>query len=273
MLTHNGRFHADDVFSAALLKILKPDIKIIRKSKVPENYGGLVFDLRNGEYDHHGQNVKVRENGTEYASFGLLWNKYGKLLVGEKYARSFDETFIQPLDIQDNNGGNNLLCRAITQANPKWDEKKDSDACFFKAVDMAVFILENEISAMNSTRRAESIVLDCLKESDGGIVVLPVGMPWKETLAPTDALYVVYPSDRGGYNGQCVPVSADSLECKLPFPKEWRENDGLLPEITGIDGLFFCHRHGYLIAAKDLDSALTACETSIIQQTKAEEKA
>ena len=44
-ITHNGRFHTDDVFSAALLKILNPQINIERKNSVPEGYSGLVFDL------------------------------------------------------------------------------------------------------------------------------------------------------------------------------------------------------------------------------------
>ena len=34
-VTHNGRFHADDVFSAALLEILNPRIHISRVSTVP----------------------------------------------------------------------------------------------------------------------------------------------------------------------------------------------------------------------------------------------
>ena len=136
-ITHNGRFHTDDVFSAALLKILNPQINIVRKNSVPEGYSGLVFDLGDGQFDHHGPRSQFRENGVQYASFGLLWKKYGSLLVNPKEAAVFDESFVQPLDQQDNNGGNNMLCRAITQVNPKWDEKADSDECFFRAVEMA----------------------------------------------------------------------------------------------------------------------------------------
>ena len=40
-ITHNGRFHTDDVFSAALLKILNPQINIVRKNSVPE----AILDL------------------------------------------------------------------------------------------------------------------------------------------------------------------------------------------------------------------------------------
>ena len=76
-ITHNGRFHTDDVFSAALLKILNPQINIERKNSVPEGYSGLVFDLGGGEFDHHGSRSRFRKNGVQYASFGLLWREYG----------------------------------------------------------------------------------------------------------------------------------------------------------------------------------------------------
>ena len=71
--THGGVFHSDDVFSAALLKIINPDIKIIRGFKVPDNFAGLVFDIGGGAYDHHQMDNEIRENGIPYASFGKLW--------------------------------------------------------------------------------------------------------------------------------------------------------------------------------------------------------
>lgn len=263
-MTHAGRFHADDVFSAALLKILNPQIKIVRRNAVPEGYQGLVFDLSDGAYDHHGDRANFRDNGVQYASFGLLWKEYGCTLVSEKEAKTFDESFIQPLDFQDNNGGNNLLCRAITQSNPKWDEENaDSDEAYFKAVEFAKFILENEIKSMNSTEHAEQIVLECLSKSDDGIVVLPTGMPWKALLIPEEALYVVYPSPRGGYNAQAVPVAVDSHQCKKPFPEEWRGKRSELDEITGLKGMIFCHPHGYLLAAETEESTIAACKIAM----------
>ena len=41
--THGGKFHADDVFSAALLTLLFPNIQIERGFTVPENFDGIVF--------------------------------------------------------------------------------------------------------------------------------------------------------------------------------------------------------------------------------------
>lgn len=263
-MTHSGRFHTDDVFSAALLKLLNPQINIVRCNEIPEGYQGLAFDLGDGDYDHHGVRASVRDNGIPYASFGLLWKNYGRTLVSEKEAKTFDESFIQPLDDQDNHGGNNLLCRAITQFNPKWDEENaNSDEAFFRAVAFAENILANEIKSMRSTEHAEHIVRECLKNSEDGIVVLPTGMPWKALLIPEDVYYVVYPSPRGGYNAQAVPVSVDSQQCKRAFPEEWRGKKTELEGITGLKGVSFCHAQGYLLVAETQEAAIAACKVAL----------
>ena len=46
--THSGKFHADDVFSAALLLYLNPEIQITRGNRVPEEYEEIVFDIGRG---------------------------------------------------------------------------------------------------------------------------------------------------------------------------------------------------------------------------------
>lgn len=65
--THGGKFHADDVFSAALLLYLNPEIQISRGNQVPEDFDGIVFDIGRGAYDHHQKDSRIRENGVPYA--------------------------------------------------------------------------------------------------------------------------------------------------------------------------------------------------------------
>ena len=43
--THGGKFHADDVFSAALLLHFNPQLTIQRGNRVPEDFDGIVFDI------------------------------------------------------------------------------------------------------------------------------------------------------------------------------------------------------------------------------------
>lgn len=102
--THSGKFHADDVFSSALLLSVNPEITIHRGSQVPEDFKGIVFDIGRGKYDHHQRDSRIRENGVPYAAFGLLWEELGAEILGEELAEKFDEAFVQPLDNNDNTG-------------------------------------------------------------------------------------------------------------------------------------------------------------------------
>ena len=192
--THGGKFHADDVFSTALLQILRPDIQITRGFTVPDDFDGIVYDVGGGMFDHHSEPRETRPNGVPYAAFGLLWRVLGAQLVGEHQARLLDENFIQPLDLNDNTGEQNSLADAIGSFNPLWDSKDDPDACFWRAVPVARQILENEIAAANAVNRADDTVRQAYANMRDGIVVLPAYMPWKNGLYKTDAIFVVYPS-------------------------------------------------------------------------------
>ena len=125
--THNGKFHADDVFSSALLLYLNPEITITRGNKVPDDFDGIVFDIGRGRYDHHQKDSRIRENGIPYAAFGLLWEDLGCEILGDELAEKFDEAFVQPLDNNDNTGEKNELASLIGSFNPSWDENGGTD--------------------------------------------------------------------------------------------------------------------------------------------------
>lgn len=175
--THGGWFHADDVFSAALLRILNPDIAIEREFEVPTDFDGIVFDVGGGEFDHqhpagsqisasiglgvgggefehHAEPRATRENGVPYAAFGKLWAVYGPQLVGHDQAKWLDETFIQALDSTDNGGDPNPLSDVIDGMNSLWDCEEDQNVCFEQAVDLAYQILKRQIQVCKSREAA-----------------------------------------------------------------------------------------------------------------------
>ena len=260
--THGGKFHADDVFSTALLKILRPDIKITRGFVVPDNFDGIVYDVGLGMFDHHSEPRETRPNGVPYAAFGLLWRVLGPGLVGEHQARLMDENFIQPLDLNDNTGEANSLADAIGSFNPVWDSGDDPDTCFWRAVPFAQAVLENEIAAANAVNRADAAVQRAYRNSRDGIVVLPGYMPWKNGLYKSDALFVVYPSQRGGFSAQCV-TDYRTRRSKVPFPAAWAgKPEEELRRISGL-GLRFCHPSRFLITADDREQAVEACRHAL----------
>ena len=268
--THGGKFHADDVFSAALLTILHPDIEIRRGFAVPEEFDGLVFDIGGGAFDHHQADAPVRDNGVPYAAFGLLWKAFGDRLLEPEEAARFDERFVQPLDLDDNTGCGHPLAAVIRSFNPPWDGTDDPDACFSEAVEVARAILEKRLEEIRGLRRAREVVEPALAAMQDGIVVLPRYAPWKKVLIPSPAEFVVYPSQRGGYNAQVVPCGEGDGAAKCPFPADWAgKSADALQKMTGLPSLTFCHNGRFLIAADRREDALQACR--LAQRSEAQE--
>ena len=273
--THSGKFHADDVFSAALLLYLNPEITITRGNQVPENYEGLVFDIGRGQYDHHQKDSRIRDNGVPYAAFGLLWEKLGPEILGEELALKFDESFVQPLDINDNTGEKNELATLIGNFNPGWDSKSSNDEAFFQAVSVAGMILENKFDRYRGNERADKRVEEIYERhmqafhdrekhcEDAKILILPEFVPCQKFLSETPVAFVIFPSNRGGY---CIqPQKKEySMNYKCSFPSEWLglENEELQKE-TGLVSAGFCHKGGFLLTTGTLEDAVKACEISL----------
>ena len=273
--THSGKFHADDVFSAALLLYLNPEITITRGNQVPENYEGRVFDIGRGQYDHHQKDSRIRDNGVPYAAFGLLWEKLGPEILGEELALKFDESFVQPLDINDNTGEKNELATLIGNFNPGWDSKSSNDEAFFQAVSVAGMILENKFERYLGNERADRRVEEVLTEhaaslasgdtpaENTNILILPEFIPCQKRLSETNIAFVIFPSNRGGY---CIqPQKREySMNYKCSFPEKWLglENEELV-QATGLFSAGFCHKGGFLMTAGTLEDAVAACKISL----------
>ena len=273
--THGGKFHADDVFSAALLLYLNPEIQIERGNQVPENYEGIVFDVGRGAYDHHQKDSRVRENGIPYAAFGLLWEVLGAEILGEDLAVQFDESFVQPLDQNDNTGEKNELATLIGNFNPTWDSKGGTDEAFFQAVSVAGMILENKFQRYFGNERADKQVEEVLRAHEADlktgrvpaeqekILILPEFVPCQKHLSETKIAFVIFPSNRGGY---CIqPQKREySMNYKCSFPEEWLglEKEAL-EEVTGLESASFCHKGGFLMTTGTLEDAVKACKISL----------
>jgi uncharacterized UPF0160 family protein len=143
-ITHNGVFHADDVLSSCLLKLINPSFTYRRTSDIPKEFKGIVYDIGGGEYDHHTE-LKKRENGKNYAAFGLLWKDLGTYFMDKEHAKLFDDVFVSEIDRCDTTSNTNLLSSSIDYFNPNWNSKTESDAAFDYAVETFLPVLRNLI--------------------------------------------------------------------------------------------------------------------------------
>jgi len=273
--THNGNFHADDVFSIAALKCIYPDFELIRtrdlalisKADIVIDVGG-EYDADAGRFDHHQRGgAGERENGIPYSSFGLIWQKYGvEICQGDQdVANAVDSGLVSTIDAIDCGHVEGVaqgisLSQTISMFNPTWQEDTHVDSCFNEAVDFASRVLTRFIASANSGISAKSIVAKAIDNAeDPRVIVLEKYTPWKRTVhtLSDQALYVVYPSQSGHWRIQTVPVELGSFEDRKPLPKLWAGlSDEALQDVTGIDDAMFCHNGLFIAGSASYESTM-----------------
>ncbi len=141
LYTHDGIFHADEVFATALLSLMCEEINVVRGSdtEIPEDTSDwIVYDIGGGELDHHTPENK-ENNGTHpgtsvpYAACGLVWRKYYKEILEaedcperyiEQVFRRMDTSLFLGIDAEDN-AYNPVAGAADLMPNLTDDQKKE----------------------------------------------------------------------------------------------------------------------------------------------------
>jgi len=275
IVTHNGNFHADDVFSIAAFKSIFPSFKLIRtrdleliaKADIVVDVGG-EYDATTDRFDHHQRGgAGERENGIPYSSFGLIWQKYGLEICqgNQDVVNAVDSGLVSTIDAIDCGHVDGIykgisLSQTIGMFNPTWQEDSHFDACFDDAVDFASRVLERFIASANGGISAKEIVAKAIdKADDPRVIVLEKYTPWKRTVhtLSEEALYVVYPSQTGQWRIQTVPVELGSFEDRKSLPKQWAGlSDQALKDVTSIDDAMFCHNGLFIAGAESFESTM-----------------
>lgn len=284
IVTHNSRFHADDVFAVAtLLLYLKKDydeVNVVRtrdEDKIKEadyvlDVGG-IYDFHKNRLDHHqAGGADKRENDIPYATFGLAWKHFGLELCSEnqKVWKIVDEKLVQPVDANDI--GVNIYKNLFNEIYPytidliiktfysTWQEKDNFDEKFKDAVSFATHIIKREIKIAEAEFLAEEVVLKSYKSSgDKRIILLDKKYPFHETLDDfKDVMYVLYPKEeRRVWYVEAAKVTPKGFEQRNPFPSAWRGKvDSELTKVTGVPDATFCHNNGFLAVAKSKEGAI-----------------
>lgn len=274
--THDGSFHADEVFAIAALQLTGEAVEVVRSrdravldaADVRVDVG-FRHDPATGDFDHHQREFdEVRPNGLRYASFGLVWRVYGPLACGgdQAVADAVEATLVAPVDAND--VGQQLSRTLIEDVhpmtvngivgafNPRWDETLDAPeerARFDAAVALARGVLEREVAAAAAGLRARRVVAEAIAAAaDARVVELPINAPWKQVLVPAapEALFVIYPK-RQGFGLEAVPRELGSFANRRDLPEAWAglENEALVAA-TGVPDALFCHAKRFLVVAR-----------------------
>ena len=275
IVTHNGNFHADDVFSIAALKHIFPafslvrtrDLTVIGNADLVIDVGG-EYDPEAGRFDHHQRGgAGERENGIPYSSFGLIWQKYGLEICqgNQEVADSVDAGLVSTIDAIDCGHVEGVaqgisLSQTISMFNPTWQEDSHFDTCFDEAVVFASRVLTRFIASANGGISAKDIVAKAIENAeDPRVIVLEKYTPWKRTVhaLSADALYMIYPSESGQWRIQTVPVEPGSFEDRKPLPKAWAGlSDKALQDESGITDAMFCHNGLFIAGADSFESTM-----------------
>lgn len=293
-VTHNGAFHADDLFATATLSILNNgNIKIIR-TRNPEiiKKGDYVYDVggeNDGEknkFDHHQKGGGgVRENGIPYASFGLVWKKYGEQICGSKdIADYIEKKIVCSIDASD--VGFDIVKPLIEDISkysassvflsefPTWKEDNNNiDKIFKKQVQKIVPLLKREIKIAKDDIDGINELMKYYNNSrDKRIIIAENDFPrylLQNTLSKLpEPIYLVYPSSKSdAWKVEAIKKSRETMESRKPFPETWRgflNGDLKLEEIIGISGVIFTHPNGFYAQVRSKEEAIKLAEKALL---------
>ncbi len=274
--THDGSFHADEVFAVAALGLVRGPIEVVRTREADALAEadlridvGFRDDASSGDFDHHQRGFdRARDNGVRYASFGLVWREFGARVCNgdQDVADAVDATLVQTVDANDTgqpltqsliDGVRPMTVNGIIGGfNPGWDEElsdEEERERFDAAVALARDILAREVASAASGLRSARIVREAIAAApDPRIVELPVNAPWKQVLVPeaADALFVIYPK-RQGFGLEAVPRELGSFENRHEMPEAWGGLEAAdLVAATGVEDAVFCHAKRFLVVAR-----------------------
>jgi len=288
--THDGSFHADEVFAVAALNLLDEPLEVVRTRDAEELAAcdlrvdvGFAYDPDAGAFDHHQRGFDVRrENGLGLASFGLIWRQYGARACGgdEDVAADVDRSLVQGIDANDT--GQTIVASALEGVRPpmtvsdviagfnvRWDEAPTPEqerARFDEAVALAASVIAREVASAASGRRAARLVQEAIAATlDPRVIELSENVPWKSVVVPEapNALFVIYPK-RQGYGLEAVPQELGSFANRLDLPEPWAGLDGPeLAALTGVPGALFCHVKRFLAVARSREGVETLAKQAL----------
>lgn len=301
LVTHSGRFHADDVLSAAVLSRLFPEASLLR-SRDPRAFAldrAIVFDVggtydpANNLFDHHQVDAPKREDGTPYSAFGLVWRSYGMaylaaLDVDPDYAREIhariDQDIVRPVDLLDNLVVSPAEASyfpkmgfgdVIQGMNPTFFDKgrriegrPAEDVRFERAMAFATEFIESHTAQIEAELHGASIVRTALRNAEGPVLILPLDVPFDAALAEEGAyhiLYVVYPRDTD-WALAGVRCDPETYPLRMDLPAEWAGLTGTdLAAATGVEDAVFCHRSRSLAVAGSREGVLRLADLAAPQ--------
>jgi uncharacterized UPF0160 family protein len=252
------------------------DEEIIKQGDIVFDVGH-IYNSEQNRFDHHQtEGAGTRENGVPYASFGLVWKKWGTQICGsQEVADMVDKKIVQIVDASDNGYSFysylqeeikeyrlDTICHSF---GATWKEEDEYDETFFEVVEIFEKIIKREIKIAQDKYEAIPIVQKAYEESgDKRLLILEGYYPWSDALQDAqELLYVISPS-KDKTQWRISAVQKESFVNKKDFPRAWAGLRGEeLEKVTGVEGSLFCHRALFLAVAQTRESAIKLAKIAL----------
>lgn len=290
IVTHNSKFHADDVFAVATLFLVLEkesktanvirtrDTEIAKNAEFVLDVGG-VYNPEINRFDHHQDGgAGERTNGIPFASFGLVWKKFGEELCGSmEVSEDIDQRLVQIIDAGDNgietskpiieNVYSYEVHDLISAFNPSWKESQnDIDSIFIQVTGYAKILISREIKKTKDRFEARDIVLNFYNNAeDKRVIVLDSYYPANDFLNKfPEPLFIISPKEDGTWVMFTIKENSETFIDRKPLPKSWAGKMGEeLEKITGVKGSIFCHINLFVAVAETKEAILKLAELAL----------
>lgn len=292
VVTHDGGFHADEVFACATLTLWAEKnnfkLKIIRnRDKAVADKADIVVDVgmeytsERNRFDHHQKGgAGLHKNGIPYASFGLVWRKYGPMICdSQEIADRVEKYLVMPIDGRDNGVSISItnefdivdykVSSMIESFNYTWmEDLSKNNEQFKKALKFTKDILGREMANVRADLEGEKLTKEAiLKQNNPAILILDKYFSWEEMVSQNkDIRLVVYQHKNG--KDWCVQSGRNDLEDynsdRAKLPENWAGlRDGELEKVSGIKGAIFCTNGGWFGVARTKEGALQMAKIAL----------
>jgi uncharacterized UPF0160 family protein len=294
IFTHDGYYHADDVFAVAIFKLMLnkfariSDVEIVRTrdktvlatrdvEQEPVFDVGGVYNPESLSFDHHQlEGTGARDNGIPYSSAGLAWKHFGCAVIKGLEAsdsminsvfETIDKRLISLIDATDcgvtlAHGPIYSVTNVIGAIANQYQRDGNSACSFEKMVDFAMLILESEchnaISVLEAKEKVQSYVDKNLSGNHEVLLIDEPNVNFQKTVINEhpQIKFVVHPKDTE-WKVSTIPVESGSFQFRKSINEAWLGLvDEKLSEVSGIPGGIFVHRNGFVGANSTKEGAL-----------------
>jgi|GEM_PF-185793 len=300
--THDGKFHADDVFAVATLELVlgksqrrhhvvrTRDEKKLKQAKEWSMTRDDVFlvdigdsyDADHNQFDHHQFGGAGERDGVQYASFGLVWKKYGVRLCNDStVVEQFDRAIVQAIDAPDNAqelytktdlGLDPITLHTIIEQVYRQAESDDAlgqDADFAHAVAFAKQLISKAIIKSVRSVEKEKLAGTLYEAAENKRMIVTEEYVGRNHFVKYEQTQLIVSPRTGDPNGEwgiaTIPETRNGMHGRVTFPRSWwgLRSDELQKE-SGIAGAKFVHRSGDFIAvAYSRKSAVEMAERTL----------